>query len=40
MPPIPNQPGSTYSYSQFAALGDYSLYLDIDGLILPLVAFS
>jgi hypothetical protein len=40
MPPIPNQPGSTYSYSQFAAQGDYSLYLDIDGLILPLVAFS
>lgn len=40
MPPIPNQPGATYSYSQFAAQGDYSLYLDVDGEILPLVAFS
>ena len=40
MPPIPNQPGATYSYSQFAGKDKFSLYLDIAGEILPLVAFS
>lgn len=40
MPPIPNQPGSTYSYSQFDARGDTALYITIAGEILPLVAFS
>ena len=40
MPPIPNQPGATYSYSQFAGKDKFSLYLDIEGEILPLVAFS
>lgn len=40
MPTIPNQPGSTYSYSQFDAQGDTALYLTVAGEIFPLVAFS
>jgi hypothetical protein len=40
MPTIPNQPGSTYSYSQFDARGDTALYLTVAGEIFPLVAFS